>query len=456
MWVKLISPKMSMRPMDSAFKIQMAPPLSLLTLGALTPEKHKVTISDENIEVLNFEDSPDLIGITVKADTANRSWEIARIYREKGIPVVFGGIYPTTCPEENFNHADSLVIGEAEMLWEQLLQDAENGCLRKLYKNDTAPDLSKSPTPKWELISEKNYLYTNTLTIGRGCPWNCSFCYNSSPNLFPGYRMKPIENILQEIKSVNSRHIMFIDDNFLANPPFARELLKKFLPLGLTWHTAVSADIGSHDDILDQMAESGCRSLFIGFETLNPKNLASTNKQQNHIEKYEEVVSKIHSRGIMVNASVVFGFDGDGPEVFKQTTDWLINQKIETMTAHIMTPYPGTKLFSQLQNENRILDQDLSHYNTSYAVFEPKGMSRTELEAGYRRTYQDFYSWQSIWRRFPFDVKRYKPYLLFNMGYRKYGHVFSKLGTRGLMRTLGNLSARISFPELRISKSQTV
>ena len=449
MWIKLISPRMSMRPMDSAFKIQMAPPLSLLTLGALTPDHHRVTIADENIEVLDLDDTPDLIGITVKADTANRSWEISRAYREKGIPVVFGGIYPTTCPDENKNHADSLVIGEAELLWGQLLRDVEEGCLKKFYKNEKAPDLAASPVPKWSLISEKHYLYTNTLTIGRGCPWSCSFCYNSSPNLFSGYRMKPIENILKEIESLKTRHIMFIDDNFLADPALARKLINEFRPLDLTWHTAVSANIGAHDDLLDLMAASGCQSLFIGFETLNPDNLKSADKQQNRIEKYEEVVSKIHARGMMVNASVVFGFDGDGPEVFKQTTDWLIKQKIETMTAHILTPYPGTRFYSQLQEENRIVDHDLSHYNTSYAVFEPKGMTRKDLEVGYQKAYHDFYSWQSIWRRFPFDARRNKPYLLFNMGYRKYGHLLAKIGARGLMRTLGKVMARISYPKLR-------
>ena len=455
MWIKLISPRVTMRPMDSAFKRQMAPPLSLLILGALTPEGHRVTIADENVERLNLGDRPNLVGITVKADTAVRSWDIARSYRQRGIPVVFGGIYPTTCPEENASHADACVIGEAEELWGNLLRDVELGCLKKIYRNEQAPDLSRTPIPRWGLIAEKRYLYTNTLTIGRGCPWRCAFCYNSSPNLPTGYRAKPVLNILQEIASLTTRHVMFIDDNFIANPPFARRLLKALLPLGLTWHTAVSADIGRHDDIIDLMAASGCRSLFIGFETLNPASLRAANKQQNHIEEYERTVAKVHSRGMMVNASVVFGFDEDGPEVFDHTTRWLIDRKIETMTAHILTPYPGTALHSRLLAEDRILDHDLTHYNTSRAVFRPTGMTTKELEAGYLGAYRRFYSWRNIIRRMPVDTKRCAPYLLFNVFYRKYGNVFSALGAIGLMRSIGNLGARLSYPKLSVKHADT-
>lgn len=424
--------------------------MSLLILGALTPMSHRVTITDENVERLNLRDSPDLVGITVKADSAKRSWNIASFYRQRGVPVVFGGIYPTTCPEENANYADACVIGEAEELWGNLLRDVELGCLKKIYRNKRPPDLSLTPIPRWDLIARKRYLYTNTLTIGRGCPWRCSFCYNSSPNLPAIYRMKPIPSILQEIASLPTQHVMFIDDNFIANPSFTRKLLKAFLPLGLTWHTAVSADIGRHDDILDQMAASGCRSLFIGFETLNSENLRIANKHQNHIDEYERTVTKIHSRGMMVNASVVFGFDEDGPEVFDRTTQWLMDRKIETMTAHILTPYPGTTLYSRLLSEDRIIDHDLTHYNTSRAVFRPTGMTAKELEAGYLRAYHRFYSWRNILRRLPVDMKRGAPYLLFNLFYRKFGYVLSTLGAIGLMRLLGNLGARLSYPSLRL------
>lgn len=448
MWIKLISPRVTMRPMDSAFKRQMAPPLSLLVLGALTPKQHRVTVCDENVERLDLCDNPDLVGITVKADTASRSWDIANAYRAKGIRTVIGGIHPTVLPDECAPHADAIVIGEAEPVWIEVLADAQAGKLKPSYGSATPTSLAQTPTPRWDLIEKSRYLYTNTLTIGRGCPWHCSFCYNSSPNLPKGYRAKPVERVLAEIASLNSRHVMFIDDNFIADPSYARQLLRAFRNLGLTWHTAVSANIGQHDDIIRLMAETGCRSLFIGFESLNPTSLRSANKLQNRRDSYEDIVRQIHGYGMMVNASVVFGFDEDGPEVFEQTTNWLIAQRVETMTAHILTPYPGTALYTRLLREDRIFDHDLTHYNTSRAVFEPMNMTATELESGYLRAYRRFYSWRSILARMPEYGAGRTPYLLFNLGYRKYGGTLAALASPGLMRVFGALGAALSYPDL--------
>jgi len=448
MWIKLISPRVTMRPMDSAFKRQMAPPLSLLVLGALTPRQHRVTVSDENVERLDLSDRPDLVGITVKADTVARSWDIARTYRRRGVPVVVGGIHPTVCPDESAPYADAIVVGEAETVWAAVLEDAQAGKLKGVYRTVAPPHLSLSPIPRWDLIDARRYLYTNTLTIGRGCPWHCTFCYNSSPNLPRGYRAKPVERVLAEIASRHSRHIMFIDDNFIADPSYARQLLHAFRPLGLTWHTAVSADIGQHDDIIALMSETGCRSLFIGFESLNPANLRTSRKIQNKRDRYEDLVRKIHKHGMMVNASVVFGFDEDGPEVFSRTTDWLIARKVESMTAHILTPYPGTALHARLLHEGRIFDHDLTHYNTSRAVFQPKNMTVSELESGYLEAYRRFYSWRSIFARMPQVGAGCTPYLLFNLCYRKFGGAFAALASPGLMRFFGSLGACLAYPAL--------
>lgn len=439
--------------MDSAFKRQMAPPLALLVLAALTPNSHRVTITDENVEPLKLDDSPDLVGISVKADTARRTWEIARSYRRRNIPVVLGGIYPTTCPDQCAIHADACVIGEAEPLWSLLLHDVQSGRLKKIYAHKSPPDLSYTPVPKWDLIDHKRYLYTNTLTIGRGCRYNCDFCYNSSPNLPSGHRIKPFNNILREIESLKSRHVMFIDDNFIANPSFARQLVKKLQPLRLTWHTAVSANIARYDGMIELMAESGCRSLFIGFESLNPQNLQAANKKQNHIDEYEHTISKIHSCGMMVNASIIFGFDNDGIEVFDRTVEWLIEQKIETMTAHILTPYPGTVLHKKLTSQNRIFDHDLTHYNTSHAVFYPANMTAKELENGYLNAYRRFYSWSSIWARIPRDSRRLMPYLMFNAFYRKFGRACSILRLIGFMHLLGKMGALFSYPNLAVRRN---
>jgi len=266
--------------------------------------------------------------------------------------------------------------------------------------------------------------------------------------------MKPFQNILKEIESIGSRQVMFIDDNFIGNVEKARHFLRNHMPTGLTWHTAVSADIGKYDDILDLMAETGCKSLFIGFETLNDRNLTACGKKQNRVRGYERTIRKIHDRGIMVNASLVFGFDNDKPEVFPNTLEWLVAQKMETMTAHILTPYPGTRLYNQLMQENRIIDFDLRHYNTSHAVFRPKGMTPEQLHDGYLWIYSEFYSWRRILERLPASRSQWTPHLLFNLCYRKYGKVFSIVGKLGLMGVIARLARILSYRSPRQEKSR--
>ena len=404
-----------MRPMDSAFKTHMAPPLGLLVLGALTPREHRVTVEDENVD------------------------------RRRGVPVVLGGIHATVCPEANLPHGDAVVIGEAEELWGGVVADAAAGTLKRTYQSEKPPDLARSPIPRWELAEGKNYFFSNTMTVSRGCPWQCDFCYSSSPNIPRGYRMKPIANILAEIASLKTRHIMFIDDNFLGDPERTRRLLRAMAPLGLTWHCAVSADVGHYEDILDQMAETGCKSLFIGFETINEENLSECHKRQNRVAEYERTIERIHQRGMMVNASLAFGFDGDRADVFERTLGWLIGQKIETMTAHILTPYPGTRLYQRLLEEGRIIEADAPAYNTSQVVFRPRGMTARELREGYLWLYDQFYSWPGILARLPADPRRRTAYLLFNVLYRKYGAAVSLAGRMRLMSVLRRLGTHLAY-----------
>jgi radical SAM superfamily enzyme YgiQ (UPF0313 family) len=449
MWIKLISPRMSMRPMDTLWKIRMSPPLSLLVLGALTPAEHRVTLIDENVETLRTDDTPDLVGITVKVDTMPRAAEIADLYRQRGIPVVLGGIHATACPEDCLKHADAVAIGEAEETWPVILRDAAARRLQPIYRNQGPVDIARVPLPRWDLLNPNAYLFTNTVRIGRGCPWRCDFCYSSADNFDARYRMKPIGNILREIESLGTRHVMFIDDNFLSNPALVRRLLPELKRLGLTWHTAVSADIGHHEDILDEMAEAGCRSLFIGFESLRQGNLQQARKGQNRIEEYDSTIARIHARGMMVNASLAFGFDGDDPGVFPDTLDWLVRNRVATMTAHILTPYPGTRFHRQLQAEGRIMDTDLRHYDTAHAVFRPLRMTPAELESGYRWMYDQFYSWANIWRRWPVCSGQAIAYLEFSLLYRKFGHATAKLGQWFGMRNMARLAKALAYPSLR-------
>ncbi|AFQ44125.1 B12-binding domain-containing radical SAM protein [Desulfosporosinus meridiei] len=445
MKIKLIQPKMSLRPMDSEFKRLMSPSLSLLVLAALTPKEHSIIIEDENANLLNLEDSPDLVGITVNIDTSNRGYQIAEYYRKKKVPVILGGIHVSANPEEALQFADSICIGEAENLWLDILSDVSLGQLKPKYYSTIIADPSKIPIPRWSLTPSGKYLYTNIIVASRGCPFKCEFCYNSCDYVHHQYRNRPIANVLEEIKQLKTKHVMFIDDNLIGDIGWTRAFLEEIKPLGLKWNAAVSANILNHLDVLDQMQESGCQSLFIGFESINEQSIRSVQKFQNKRENYERLIHELHKRGIMVNASLVFGFDHDSPQVFQNTLDWLVKNKVETMTAHILTPYPGTILYERFFSEGRIVDFDLSHYNTANVVFSPKQMSQKELLEGYLWIYKEFYSFKNIFKRIPDHPKQKVPYLLFSLIYRKFGKLISKIASLGFMSSVGRLARKLSY-----------
>lgn len=447
MKIKLIQPKMSLRPMDSEFKRRLAPSLALLTIAALTPAEHEVYIEDENIEKINFDDKPDLVGITINIDTSKRAYEIASIYKNKKIKLVAGGIHASANPDEALKYFDSVCIGEAEELWNIILNDLKGGKLKSRYWSDKPANLEITPAPRWDLIDGRKYLYTNIVSTGRGCPYACEFCYNSCDYTFHCTRNRPVRNVIQEIQALDTKHIMFIDDNFIGNIDWTKEFLSAIKPLGLTWNAAVSSNIIDHEDLLLEMGRCGCKSLFIGFETINEKAIRSVKKHQNKIELYEKLIKQLHSIGIMINASIVFGFDDDCPDVFKNTLDWLVKNKIETVTAHILTPYPGTVLYRKLLAQGRIIDFDGSHYNTSHVVFQPANMTSKELSEGYLRLYKEFYSYKNIIRRIPDNHSQRVPYLLFNLFYRKYGKLVSaaSMAGAGYLNKLGKLARRLSY-----------
>ena len=250
--------------------------------------------------------------------------------------------------------------------------------------------------------------------------------------------------MLSDIKALGTRHIFFIDDNFIGGPEYTEELLLKMRGMRLKWSAAVTTRILDNLPLLDLMAETGCQSLFIGFESVNNCSLKGVGKA-NVFEKYDELVREIHSHGIMINASMVFGLDGDSPDVFEKTLDWLVKSKIETLTSHILTPYPGTALYRRMERDGRIICRDLAKYNTAHVVFTPKGMTAEELYGGYLRIYREFYSFRNIIRRMPRHKAQRKAYLLFNLFYRKFGGFTSALSRLMPMRLLGRMAASISY-----------
>ncbi len=436
---------MSLRPMDSVFKRVLSPSLSLISIASMTPRHHNVWIEDENVSRLNLSDDPDLVGITVNVDTSERAFEIAKQYRDRNIKVVFGGIHASANPSLMLTHCDSVVIGEAELIWPKLLEDFAGNNLQPTYRNETIPDLKFVPIPDWSFIKKNNYLYHNIIVTSRGCPFKCNFCYNSSEYVSNPFRNRPLDQVLQEIELMKTNQILIIDDNFIGDISWTKSFVQAIRGKGFTWHAAVSANIYHHKDLIDDFALSGCKSLFIGFESIVEESIRSADKKQNKVQEYESLISLLHEKGIMVHASLVFGFDHDRPTVFKDTLEWLVRNQVETMTAHILTPYPGTVLYKQLDAENRIIDTNPSKYNTSNVVFQPLQMSVQELNDGYLWIYKEFYSMRNIIKRAPKNKSLLRPYYMFNLGYRKYGRLTSLIGKLGLMNTIGRIARKISY-----------
>jgi len=440
--ILLIQPKMNKRSMDTDLKTRMSPPLGLFTLLGLTPPEHEVRIINENIERIPWKYPADLVGITVTLDVFPRACAIAERLQSRGIPVVAGGIHISCSPGTCLPHFDAICVGPAERVWTSMITDAAANKLKKVYQDAKDFRGEEIAPPQYSQINPRKYAYTNVVTTSRGCPCRCDFCYNSCEFRF--YVRRPIPDVLRDIRSLRTRHIYFVDDNFIGDPAYTRALLEQLEGLHLKWNAAVTTKILNHLDLLDYMVKTGCQSLFIGFESGNNSALAGVHKD-NRSEQYDQLAEELHRRGIMVNASLVFGLDGDGPETFENTLRWLVKNKIETMTAHILTPYPGTKLYERMEQEGRILDRDLAHYNTAHVVFQPQTISREELQKGYLRIYRRVYSFRNIFRRVPKNPKQRVPYFLFNFFYRKFGRVSAAICKLIPMHWLGRTAEWLSY-----------
>ena len=442
MKILLIQPKMNKRPMDTDLKTRMSPSLALLSLANLTPDGHETIIVNENADKIDYDCGAHLVGVTVTLDVMPRACEIAARFKKRNIPVVAGGIHVTCIPEDCLPHFHAICIGPAERVWAKIVRDAEAGSMGREYCDMEDFRGDEIVSPMYGGMEQKKYLYTNVVLTSRGCPNRCGFCYNSCDNRL--YTRRPVAHVINDIKALGTRHILFVDDNFIGSPAYTHELLREIQGMNLIWNAAVTTAILDHPDLLDLMAETGCRSLFIGFESINTASLESVGKN-NQVSRYERLVEAIHSRGIMINASMVFGLDGDGSDTFRRTLHWLVKMRIETLTSHILTPYPGTALYRSMDAAGRIVERNLQKYNTSHVVFTPLGMTGKELNDGYLWMYQQFYSFRNIIRRFPKSKAQRKSYLLFNLFYRKFGPLTSMIARIVPMGWLGKLAVKISY-----------
>lgn len=423
--IALIFAKANLRR-GTRIKHFMTPPHGLQLLSALTPKRHRVTIVDEYHRPANPNVRADLIGISVWTAAARRAYALADHYRGRGIPVVLGGPHVTVCPEEARTHGDAIVVGEAESVWATVLRDVEAGRLQPLYRGEVLP-LSHTPAPDWSAVRRNDYILELSLATTRGCLRRCDFCYESCRPK-PSFRQRPLRLVLDEIDARPTPVIALLDNDVMANRRFAKEFLQALVSRGRHWLGMTSIEVADDEATLDLMARSGCRSLFIGFESIVAESLREVHKRCNRVETYLRNVRRIHDRGIMVNGSFVFGFDHDTPEVFDRTVQFGIEARLDTATFTVLTPYPGTTLYKRLQAEGRIFDHDWSHYDTTRAVFAPAKMSVEELEAGYFRAYRKFYCWSSIVRRCRPAEPGFAKRLFLNVAYKRVEPTYRLLG----------------------------
>jgi radical SAM superfamily enzyme YgiQ (UPF0313 family) len=389
-----------------AFKF---PLLSTSLLAGLTPSHHQVSITDESLREIDFNQEVDLVAITAITPLAPRGYEIGDQFRQRGKKVVMGGIHVSWLPEEAKQHSDSVAIGEADETWPKILEDAERGDLKPFYRQEERTDLDRLPMPRRDIFPPKGYLFHNLIQTTRGCPYDCEFC---SVTALHGrsYRMRPISGVEKEVQSLerSKAYIFFVDDNLVGNLSHARELLTMLSHYRLRWVSQGPIHIAEDEEMINLMAKAGCHGLFIGFESLREENLNLMGKRINRVQAYEKGIQRLHDAGIGVYASFVFGYDYDDRSVFDEFLEFAERNRIEGAFLPILTPFPGTRIYQRLKQEGRLLTEDWSKYDMATVVFRPKRMSIEELQEGFWKVNRSFYSIPSMLKRIfnPFHIRR--------------------------------------------------
>jgi radical SAM superfamily enzyme YgiQ (UPF0313 family) len=399
--VKFILPALTeaTSPYWRPIKYSLFPPLGLATLAAYLRPDDEAVIVDEHVSPLDSADCPDLVAIQVYITNARRAYALADAYRAKGVFVVLGGLHVTALPDEAAHHADAVFLGPGEQTFPQFLDDFRAGRPLRRYASTSGRTLERVPPIRRDLIRRRLYLVPNSIVVTRGCPQHCDFCYKDA--FFAGGRSfytQRVDDALAEIDRLPGRHLYFLDDHLLGDARFAGALFEGMRGMGRLFQGAATVDSILRGDVVERAAAAGLRSLFVGFETLSPNNLAQSNKRQNLGRDYAAVTKRLHDLGVMINGSFVFGMDDDDESVFRRTVDWAIEHGITTATFHIQTPYPGTRLFARTEAAGRLLTRDWDLYDTRQVVYRPARLTPEALKAGYDWAYREFYRWSSIAR----------------------------------------------------------
>lgn len=402
-------------------------PITLALLAALVPKElnASVKIYDETAEAIPLDLDADIVAITCITGTASRCYKYADYFRSKGIKVILGGVHPALMPDEAKEHADSLILGLGEDTFPRAIKDAADNKLQKVYYQERCTDIANRPLPRKDLLKKKKYITLNTVEAVRGCNHSCTFC--AYPAAF-GKKVftRPVEDVIAEIKSFKGKEVIFPDVNLIADVKYAKELFTAMIPLKKWWFGLTTTAVGCNEELLDIFEKSGCKGLLIGFESVNQETQQNIHKGVNRVSEYKELMDKLHNRGIMVMGCFAFGSDEDKKDVFERTVELCLEAKIDLPRFSIITPFPGTEFYKELDGEGRIVERDWAMYDVEHCVYEPKHMTKEELEEGIAWAWKQAYSWKNIFKRLDFSKKKTKKsiFMLLNIGYRKYAKGF--------------------------------
>ena len=403
MKIKLIAPQEQREDtMYSPFKMQR---VNLPLLAALTPPGHTITIVEEDFAPDDIRQDVDLVGITVLTELAPRAYRIADAYRRKAVKVVMGGIHPTVLPDEALRHADAVVVGEAEGVWPRVVSDAASGRMQGIYRAGKSTDLHGLPKPRRDLAPGTKYQGYTRITIGvettRGCPYDCEFCCIGQ-TLGQQYRVRPVQEVIAEIESIDSPHLFFVDDALGLNRNAAKKLFTEMIPLRRRWLAQGTVSLAQDLELLELMRRSGCLGLLIGFESVQKATQNEVRKITNLRIDFDEAMRRFHGEGFGILGSFVFGFDYENKDVFEQTLDFIMRCRMDVVGLRVLTPYPGTRLYKRLLGEDRLFVRDwwLRGYPRDTLLFRPKGMTADELIRGYARLNRQAYSLGAMMKRF--------------------------------------------------------
>jgi len=419
-------------------------PLSITTLASLVPKElnAKIRLIDEVVEKTDYSKlNPDLVAISILTPAAEKGYILADYFRKRNIPVVLGGVHPTLMPEEAKQHADAIVLGYGEETWPKLLMDFKNGKMKKVYRTSKDFSLDKKVIVNRSLLKPYSYVLKNTIESSRGCNNHCNFCTISSA--YGNHLSKPLDNVINEIKALKGKTFVFIDSNLNVNKEYSYKLFKRIKPLKKLWGGSSTISDLQNEKLLDSMAESGCRGVLIGFETVNQDSLDFANKGFNNVENYKKIIQKIKKRGLLITGTFILGIDSDKKDIFDKTIKFVNNSGIDIPVFMIYTPFPGTPLFKNIESEGRIIEKSWSLYDFNHVVFKPKNMSAEELQEGIRKVWKNVYSHKNILKRLSHSGRNFPISLLANYGYWNFSRNFSKYTPKVIKKMKNKYAERL-------------